>query len=246
MTDNKKKGSLQGMFWTLVVLTAISIAISLWAPGRFMPRSMSGSMHLTILTIVIFSVAASPVAAGVYAAMVHLLRHNIHRGNDVPEAAEPVRENAVLTTSWVLASTLLTVFLLVWGLGALSVDDGSNGSNPLVVNVTGQQWLWTFSYPGTNVTSPTLVLPEGRTVDFRITSEDITHGFWVANMGVQVDANAGTVTEIHTTPNKLGGFDIRCTQFCGLNHAFMVTTGNVVTPAQFSKWLATQSQLQKA
>ena len=59
-------------------------------------------------------------------------------------------------------------------------------------------------------------------------------------MGVQIDANEGTFTEIHTTPNKLGTFDVRCTQFCGLNHAYMVTVGHVLTPSAFTTWLNSQ------
>jgi cytochrome c oxidase subunit 2 len=243
MADMKKKENLKGMFVTWVVLTAIGVAIGVWGPARLMPRSMSDNMHLTILTMIVFTVAAAPVAAGVYAVALHALRHWVHKGDNVPApAAEQTRENATLTASWLIASTLLTVFLLIWGLGALAVDNGAVGRNPLVVDVTGQQWLWTFSYPGSNVQSPTLVLPEGRTVDFHVTALDVTHGFWIANMGVQVDANVGTTTQIHTTPTALGQFDIRCTQFCGLNHAFMVATGNVVTKAQFNSWLASQSQ----
>jgi len=239
----KKKDSLKGMFWSWVILTLAGIAVSLWAPTRFMPRSMSDNMHLTILTIIVFSVAAAPVAAGVYAGALHILRHYVWKGEGVPPAAESqTRDNVAFVSTWIIASTVLTVFLLIWGLGALAVDNGSVGRNPLVVNVTGQQWVWSFSYPGSNVQSPTLVLPEGRTVEFHVTALDVTHGFWIANMGVQVDANVGTVTNIHTTPDKLGAFDIRCTQFCGLNHAFMVTTGTVVTPSQFNTWLATQSQ----
>ena len=57
--------------------------------------------------------------------------------------------------------------------------------------MTGQQWLWSFSYPGTHVQSNELYLPVNREVEFRVTSEDVTHGFWIVNMGVQVDANPG-------------------------------------------------------
>jgi len=240
MTPNKEK--LTGLYITTLILTIFGVVVGVYGPARLMPRSMSDNMHLSILTVVVFSVAAAPVAAGVYAVSLHALRHWTHRGNDVPApAADQTREHPVLVTSWVLASTILTVFLLVWGLGALSVDNGGIGRNPLVVDVTGQQWLWTFSYPGTNVQSPTLVLPEGRTVVFHIKALDVTHGFWIANMGVQIDANVDTTTEIHTTPNALGTFDVRCTQFCGLNHAYMVTTGTVVTPDKFAQWLTSQS-----
>jgi cytochrome c oxidase subunit 2 len=235
-----KNKSLNLFFVVWALLTVVLVAISLWAPGYFLPRSMSDSMHLTVLTMVVFSVAAAPVAAGVYAAVVYMLKHYTHKGDDVPAPAEPIREHATFTIVWVLTSFLLTVFLLIWGLGALAVDDGSTSAHPLVVDVTGQQWVWSFSYPGTNVSSNTLTLPEGREVEFRVESKDVTHGFWIPQMGVQVDANVGTVTTIHTTPNKLGAFDVRCTQFCGLNHAFMVTTGTVLTNAQFNAWLSSQ------
>ena len=64
-TDNKK--SLKPFYWMWGIRTVLGILLSLWAPGHFMPRSMSGNMHLTILTMVVFSVAAAPVVAGVYA-----------------------------------------------------------------------------------------------------------------------------------------------------------------------------------
>jgi cytochrome c oxidase subunit II len=242
MATNKKY-SLASFAWLWFALTVLGVILSVWVPGYLMPRSMSSSMHLTILTMVVFSVAAAPVAAGVYAALAYMLRHNVYRGDSVPPAAAvQTRENSRLTIGWVLTSTVLTVFLLVWGLGALSVENGSAQSNPIVVNVTGQQWVWSFAYAGTHVQSNTLVLPVDREVVFHVTSKDVTHGFWIAQMGVQVDANNGAVTEIHVTPNKLGTFDIRCTQFCGLNHAFMVTTGQVLTTQGFDNWLAAQPQ----
>jgi cytochrome c oxidase subunit 2 len=230
------------MLWTWAALTVVGVIIGLYAPAWIMPKSMSNNMHLTILTMVVFTVAAAPVAAGVYASALFALARWTHKGDDVPSAGPAVRENAMVVTTWLVVSTILTVFLLIWGLGALAVDNGSTGKNPLVVDVTGQQWVWSFSYPGTHVSSPDLYLPLNREVEFRVTALDVTHGFWIANMGVQVDANVGTITTIHTTPDKLGVFDIRCTQFCGLNHAFMVTVGHVVTAQQFTSWLASQPQ----
>jgi cytochrome c oxidase subunit 2 len=107
--------------------------------------------------------------------------------------------------------------------------------------VTGQQWLWTFSYPGAdNVQTRSLVLPVGRTVVFHVTSEDVTHGFWPVQLGVQVDANPNVVTVIQATPNKLGTFTVRCSQLCGLYHSFMYASGAVVTPQKFAAWLHAQ------
>ena len=239
MAASSKK-PLTTFYWTWGILTAVGVLLAIWVPHRYMPRAMSNDAHVTLTTMILFSICAAPVAAGVYAGALHILRHHSYKGDGVPPPAEPIRENTKLLVTWLTASTVLTLFVLVWGLGALAAENTASSSNPLVVNVTGQQWVWTFNYPGSNVYSDELYLPVNREVEFRVTSEDVTHGFWIVNMGVQVDANPGTITTIHTTPDVLGTFEVRCEQFCGLNHAFMDAVGHVVTPQKFSAWLASQ------
>jgi cytochrome c oxidase subunit 2 len=56
-------------------------------------------------------------------------------------------------------------------------------------------------------------------------------------MGIKVDANPGEVTTTSVVPNKLGVFDVRCAELCGLLHADMETNAHVVTAEAFSSWL---------
>ena len=239
MATSATKQSLRTFYWSWGILTVVGVVLSIWLPHRYIPTPMSNDGNLSITTTILFSILAAPVASGVYAAALHILRHHRYRGDGVPPAAPQIRENTKLLVTWLTASAVLTVFVLVWGLGALAAEN-SNSGNPLVVDVTGQQWVWTFAYPGTHVVSNELYVPDDREVEFRVTSEDVTHGFWVVNFGVQVDANPGVITTIHTTPDKLGTIEVRCEQFCGLNHAFMDAIGHVVTPSQFSAWLDSQ------
>lgn len=239
VTTSSGKRSLRTFFWAWGILTVVGVLLSIWIPHRYIPTPMSNDGNLSITTTILFSILAAPVAAGVYASALYILRNFRYRGEGVPPAAEPIRENTKLLVTWLTTSAVLTVFVLVWGLGALAAENANSG-NPLVVDVTGQQWVWTFAYPGTHVVSNELYLPNNREVEFRVTSKDVTHGFWVVNFGVQVDANPGVITTIHTIPDKLGTIEVRCEQFCGLNHAFMDAVGHVVTPSQFSAWLASQ------
>lgn len=239
---SEPKYSLRSFYWTWGILTVVGVVLSLWLPHRYMPPMMSNDGHLALETTILFSVCAAPVAAGVYAAAIYIMRKYRYRGEGVPPAAPQVRENTKLAVTWLTASAVLTVFVLVWGLGALAAENASSSSSPLIVDVTGQQWVWTFAYPAKHVVSDELILPVNREVEFRITSLDVTHGFWVANFGVQVDANPGVITTIHTTPDVKGTFIVRCEQFCGLNHAFMEAEGRVVSQQQFSTWLAAQPQ----
>jgi cytochrome c oxidase subunit 2 len=119
-----------------------------------------------------------------------------------------------------------------------SVSASGTTSDALVVDVTGQQWVWTFDYPSLgNVESDQLYLPVNRPVVFHVTSKDVVHSFWVVQMGIKVDANPGETTKTSVTPNRLGTFDVRCAELCGLLHADMETSVHVVSPSDFRSWL---------
>ena len=225
-----------------LVLTALGVVIGVFAPKHLMPQMLSKQGDTALATVVVFTVLAAPVAGLIYAVAAYSLlawRRKGSPGSAPPEDGPPLRYNTPLTIGWLIVTSLLCIVLLVWGLAALASDERTS-SDALQVKVTGQQWLWTFGYPGTGVQSRSLVLPVNRPVQFNVTSLDVTHGFWAYSLGVQVDANPGEVTTVNATPNKLGKFVVRCSQLCGLYHSFMYASGAIVTPQQFSSWLQSQ------
>ena len=231
------------IFIIWLVFTAIGVVIGVFAPHHLLPGLQSGTGSDVWATIVFFTVLAAPVAAFVYAlAFYSLLAWRPKKSgssDEPPPDGPPQRGNGPLTILWVGISTLLVIVLLVWGMTVWSSQQVAH-DGALQVNVTGQQWLWTYEYPGTGVTSRTLELPQDRPVQFNVTALDVIHGFWLDTMGIQTDANPNENTVIRTTPTTLGGFVVRCSQLCGLNHAFMNNKGSVVTPTQFGNWLVSQ------
>ena len=228
------------IIWFL--MTTVGVLIGIFAPHHLMPTFLTHEGTDVWRTMVLFTILAAPVAAVVYAVAAYSLVGWRHRGNQdepPPDDGPPLRGNSTVTAIWLGTSTVLVLVLLAWGLTVYSAEDVSH-TNTLQINVTGQQWLWTFQYPGTGVNTRTLVLPVNRPVQFNVTSVDVTHGFWPAALGVQVDANPGVVTVIRATPDKLGTFTVRCSQLCGLYHSFMYAPGSVVTSAKFSQWLQSQ------
>lgn len=229
------------IFVIWLVMTIVGIVIGLYAPKHLMPEMLSKQGDTALTTVVVFTVLAAPIAAIVYAVGAYSLLAWRRQGNHdgPPEDGPPLRGNTSVTIGWLITTSLLCIILLVWGLAELASEDASH-PGALQVDVTGQQWLWTFGYPGTGVQSRILVLPVNRPVQFNVTSKDVTHGFWSLSLGVQVDANPDVVTTVDATPNKLGKFVVRCDQICGIYHAFMYAPGSVVTAAQFSQWLQSQ------
>lgn len=234
-----RRPEVRRIFGIWLVLTVLLVAFS-FVPARLMGVQASPTEHDVEETMTVFTIAAAPVAALVWAIGLYSLFAWRHKGEGQPTTDGPaLRSNSRVTVGWLVASSVLTTFLLIWGLAEIpAVAAAKSAPNPLVVNVTGQQWLWTFGYPGEgDVQSDVLYLPENRPVVFHVTSEDVIHSFWLVQMGIKVDANPGQVTTQSATPIKLGTFDVRCAELCGLYHSAMETTAKVVSPADFSSWL---------
>jgi cytochrome c oxidase subunit 2 len=222
------------------VMTILLVVFSLYVPARLMGAPASPTMRDVESTMTVFSVAASPVAALVWAIALYSLFAWRHRGPGQPESDGPaIRTDRPATALWVVVSSLLCVFLLLWGLVEMQATTASaSAGNALVVDVTGQQWVWTFSYPSEgDVQSNELYLPLNRPVVFDVTSKDVIHSFWVVEMGIKIDANPGVITTTSVTPNKLGTFNVRCAELCGLLHADMETNAHVVSTTDFAAWV---------
>ena len=226
------------------VLTVVFIVFALTVPTQMMGPPASDTMREVGLTFTVFSVVSSPVAAFVCAMAIFSLWRYRRRGDWKPGDGDgpPIRGNGWGTGLWMGVSSVLCLFLLIWGFAEIQATAApAQAQNPLVVRVTGQQWLWNFTYPGkSHVQSDVLYLPVDRPVVFKVTSMDVIHSFWVVQMGIKVDANPGMVTQTQTIPTTIGTYDVRCAELCGLLHADMETTAKVVSPTAFTHWLEGQ------
>ncbi|MBD2744916.1 cytochrome c oxidase subunit II [Coleofasciculus sp. FACHB-1120] len=128
--------------------------------------------------------------------------------------------------------------------GRIGPTPDKQGQDPeFFVNVTGLQFAWLFSYPGTDVTAGELHLPLGREVKLNISANDVIHAFWVPEFRLKQDAVPGRQTELRFTPNRIGEYPLICAELCGAYHGVMKTTVIVQTPEDFQNWLAEQQEV---
>lgn len=160
---------------------------------------------------------------------------------------------------WIVASTAIVLGLFAFGTfrllqagGAgggqgpspLSPLHAARGESVLPVQVIGQQWQFTYRYPSYGgLQTPHLVLPAGRPVEFHVTALDVIHSFWAYGLGVKADANPGVDNVAYVTPRRVGTFDIRCAELCGLWHGYMFDTGRVVDERRFEAWVREQQRI---
>jgi len=224
-----------------IVLTVLLVIFAVTVPSRLLGFAASPSMREVKSTVTAFSVASAPVAAMVWAIVLYSIFGWRYRGDGPPpDTAPAIRQAPRLQMVWLIGSTVLCLFLLIWGLVVLQppASEANATAAPLVVDVTGQQWTWTFDYPGNgNAESDTLYLPVNQRVLFHVTSKDVIHSFWIVQMAVKIDANPGETTVANVVPDRLGIFTIRCAELCGLYHSYMQTTVHVVSADQFATWL---------
>jgi cytochrome c oxidase subunit II len=84
----------------------------------------------------------------------------------------------------------------------------------------------------------TLTVPVNRPVELLVRSQDVIHNFFVRELRLQQDAVPGMIVPLHFTPDRIGRYYIMCTQLCGMGHNQMHSFLNVVSEADFQRFLA--------
>ena len=230
-----------------IIFSAIVGFVGTWFHTHFMPAPASETMAEVIKLIRVFTWAASPVVGIVGAmAVVSLMTKSHYGDNPPPDAEHSIRNSPRAGALWVVISSVLCLFAVITGLVVLQEDSKAILDDQAIeVKVTGQQWLWNFDYEN-GARSNVLYLPVDKPAIFNITSVDVKHSFWVVDMGIKMDANPGYVTQVAVTPNKIGVFDIRCAELCGLLHAYMQNKVHVVSQAEYDQWLKDQAAFEGA
>lgn len=115
---------------------------------------------------------------------------------------------------------------------------GTNDPTPEYVNapstVGNGQSVWET---GTPASRPTLWLPLGKKIEFYLYSPDVIHSFWATDFLFKLDVVPGRNNHFGVRPTRLGTFEGRCAELCGIYHSKMLFTVKVVTPAKFAAHL---------
>ena len=95
--------------------------------------------------------------------------------------------------------------------------DASAAEDTVIVTATGSQWSWEIAPKE---------LAAGRPIIFKVTSDDVNHGFGVYDSDgaiiFQTQAMPGYVNQVRYTFNKPGKYRVLCMEYCGLVHHEMV------------------------
>ncbi len=131
------------------------------------------------------------------------------------------------------------------------------------MEVTGQQWSWTFNYgigemgncdavepdsttfpyasyvhdSGTGSHIPTLVMPVNETTRFNLHSPDVIHDLGVPAFLMKMDVIPGRINHYEITPTRIGSYVGKCYELCGVYHSRMLFNVEVVSAEDYDAYL---------
>ena len=234
-----RRGSIVALLGIALIAGAVATAIAIWP--TWLPIAASreaGRIHFVIWFTVVICIAIFALVAAVM--VYEVLRFRVR--DDDFEDGPPVHGHSGLEITWTAIPFLLVTAIAIVSAIVLSRND-AQAKDTLRINVTAQQFEFTFSYPDAkNVTSPVLRLPEGRSVELYMRALDVIHSVFVPQFSQKEDLVPGLVTQLHITPDQLGTFPLECTELCGLGHSLMRSQAIVMTPDAFDAWLRAQEK----
>jgi cytochrome c oxidase subunit 2 len=231
----RKRSILQMVAFGVVVGAAVALVATLipWLPDAASDEAGPVDSLFWMVTVICIVVFALVAALSVFAVW------KFRAGPDDTEDGKPVHGHTKLEIVWTAIPTILVTAISIYSAVVLvQIEDAPAGTR--VVNVTAQQFAWSFEYPDQQVTSGELVLPVGKPVQLLLHARDVIHSFWVPEWRMKQDAVPGIVTKLVITPNKMGQYDVICTELCGLGHGIMRSRARVVSQQEFEAWLAEQ------
>jgi cytochrome c oxidase subunit II len=184
---------------------------------------------LIVLSSIVFSIVV--VALG-YA----LWKFRAKPGDE--SDGESIHGNTRLEIAWTVVPTIIVLFCGGWSWKVLNeIEEPVAGAMSL--DVFAQQYAWSFGYPGKGYvySQGVMHVPVNRQIDFKMHSQDVIHAFWVPQWRIKKDAVPGITTSIRVTPDKVGRYQLICTELCGFGHASMRAKVVVQSQSAFDKWV---------
>jgi cytochrome c oxidase subunit 2 len=93
-----------------------------------------------------------------------------------------------------------------------------------------------------DVYSSTLKVPAGRGITLLLHSRDVIHDFFVRELRFKQDVVPGMEIPYRFRAEKIGVYEIACSELCGLGHSQMRATMEILPPDQFDQWKNSRSR----
>ena len=188
-----------------------------------------------------------------------------HRRSAGAKAAQ-FHENTTIEVIWTIVPFIILIGMAYPATRTvLDMKDASNAD--MSIKVTGYQWKWEYDYLQdgvrffSNLATPRdqidehhkvgakknenyllevdnpMVVPVGKKVRLLITSNDVIHGWYVPQVGINQYGIPGFIKDGWFTIEKAGTYRGQCSQICGKEHGYMPIVVVAKSPEEYAAWV---------
>lgn len=198
-----------------------------------------GTDQIDTLLWIGFVVAAIVVVAVVGTLIYALRRFRAERGSEPRQVTGSRRIQLRVGGALGVFATVLLVLSIVYTEKAREAPASgpagleAEGSDPLKVLATGQQWIWRYDYPNEAFSYYKLVVPVDTAVELDLASTDVVHTWDVPELAGKRDAVPGKTNQVVFSADAEGTYAGQSATLSGQAYGAMRTEVEVVSPEEY-------------
>jgi cytochrome o ubiquinol oxidase subunit 2 len=232
----------------VVIIGFLSVAIHYLSTTNIPVLEPRGPIGLKERNLILFALALSlTVVIPVYVLLFSFVMRYRESNTKAKYSPDFDHSRIAETIWWVVPAILITILSVVTWNSSHTLDPYRpiSSKNPtMTIQVVSMDWKWLFIYPQQHIASVNLVeFPMNTPVDFEITSDSVMNSFWVPQLGGQIYAMPGMVTQLNLLASQKGDFRGSSANISGDGFAGMVFTARATSEKDFQSWVQSTSQV---
>ena len=190
--------------------------------------------------------------------MIYIMIRFREKANPVPSKTT---HHVGIEVAWTIAPVLILLVMVVPSMQLLYYQDRLPETE-MTIKAVGNTWNWEYEYvdyenvdsfvalpldeteakangvPYLLAADNALVVPVDTKIKVLVTSGANMHSWALPAFGVKMDAVPGVINETWFEATKEGTFYGQCSEICGVKHYYMPIEIEVVSKAEFTRWVA--------
>jgi cytochrome c oxidase subunit 2 len=221
-----------------VIVGGISFATAVFID--WLPAQAAEQAERTDILMWFLIVCSLVIFTGVTTVLVYAVwRFRAEPGDE--SDGPPMHGNTRLEVIWTVLPTMLLVVVAVWAYLVLT-DNEALADDRVEIEVTAEQFAWSFTYPEQGISTGDLRVPVDRQVRLKMRAKDVIHDLYVVEFRVKQDVVPGITTYLTFNPTKTGTYQIICAELCGVGHGVMRSRVIVMPQDEYQRWLDTSAR----
>lgn len=224
--------SLGALFWCAMLLKGVNVAV-------MNPKGLIASKQrdLIITATLLMLIVVIPVFL-----LTIFISWKYRAGNKEAKYSPDWDHNSKAEMVWwgfpLIIILVLSIVTWKWTHDLDPFKPIQSDAKPMTVQVVALRWKWLFIYPEHGIASVNFVqFPEQVPIKFEITSDAPMNSFWIPQLGGQIYAMPGMMSQLNLIADEQGIFSGSSANLSGKGFAGMRFVAKASSQAEFDKWV---------